>query len=159
AVLPSDDFAVRAADAHRDCLDEDLAVGRVGFGQVGHDPGRAGPAGVHDQSPHERLPGRPGDPSLGGHWVVRGSIRPSPRGPRSRLAVIPPMEALVTQAAWRATPADPWPSTAELTMAEAMTLPRSSGRSLPPEFGPGAIAVLEGVSFMYSDSNGDVPSG
>jgi glycogen debranching enzyme len=40
-----------------------------------------------------------------------------------------------------------------------MTLPRSTGRSLPPEFGPGAIAVLEGVSFMYSDANGDVPAG
>jgi glycogen debranching enzyme len=42
---------------------------------------------------------------------------------------------------------------------EATTLPRSTGRSLPPEFGPGAIAVLEGVSFMYSDANGDVPRG
>lgn len=30
---------------------------------------------------------------------------------------------------------------------------------MPPEFGPGAIAVLEGVSFMYSDAVGDVPPG
>jgi glycogen debranching enzyme len=65
----------------------------------------------------------------------------------------------VTQAPRRATPADPWPATTELNLATPMTLPRSTGRSLPPEFGPGAIAVLEGVSFMYSDANGDVPSG
>jgi glycogen debranching enzyme len=38
-------------------------------------------------------------------------------------------------------------------------LPSVAGRSLPPEFGPGAIAVLEGVSFMYSDAVGDVPPG
>jgi glycogen debranching enzyme len=64
------------------------------------------------------------------------------------------MEALVTQAARRATPADPWPAAIDST-----TLPRTGRRSLPPEFGPGAIAVLEGVTFMYSDATGDVPAG
>jgi glycogen debranching enzyme len=38
-------------------------------------------------------------------------------------------------------------------------LPSPTGRSLPPELGPGAVAVLEGVSFMYSDGTGDVPAG
>ena len=65
----------------------------------------------------------------------------------------------MTQAPRRATPADPWPAPAELNLATPMSLPRSTGRELPPEFGPGAIAVLEGVSFMYSDSNGDIPAG
>ena len=32
-------------------------------------------------------------------------------------------------------------------------------RTLPPELGPDAIAVLEGRTFMYSDSVGDVPRG
>ena len=53
----------------------------------------------------------------------------------------------------RATPADPFPS------VPAVGLPSSSGRSLPPELGADAIAVLEGVSFMYSDHAGDVPPG
>ena len=53
----------------------------------------------------------------------------------------------------RATPADPWPGSKE------DSLPYPTGRSLPPELGPGAIAVLEGVTFMYSDAAGDVPSG
>jgi glycogen debranching enzyme len=59
----------------------------------------------------------------------------------------------VTQTARRATPADPWPGT------DDEGLPSATGRSLPPELGPGAIAVLEGVSFMYSDASGDVPAG
>jgi glycogen debranching enzyme len=80
----------------------------------------------------------------------------------------------VTQAARRATPADPWPDVvrpgeASRTRATSsggpigslgvLPLPSPSGRSLPPEFGQGAIAVLEGVSFMYSDAHGDVPAG
>ena len=58
----------------------------------------------------------------------------------------------MSQLARRATPADPWPG------ASYRDLPRPAFRSLPPEFGPGAIAVLEGVSFMYSDALGDVPA-
>jgi glycogen debranching enzyme len=53
----------------------------------------------------------------------------------------------------RATPADPWPGSTDVG------LPSPAGRSLPPEFGPTAISVLEGVSFMYSDAAGDVPPG
>ena len=52
----------------------------------------------------------------------------------------------------RPTPVDPWPGLTD-------DLPSSTGRSLPPELGPGAVAVLEGVSFMYSDATGDVPGG
>src|SRR4051794_34233626 len=37
-------------------------------------------------------------------------------------------------------------------------VPGSMERSLPPELGPDALAVLEGRSFMYSDSVGDVPA-
>jgi len=59
----------------------------------------------------------------------------------------------VTETVRRATPADPFPG------AVNEGLPSPTGRSLPPEFGPGAVAVLEGVSFMYSDAAGDVPSG
>ena len=47
----------------------------------------------------------------------------------------------------RPTPVDPWPG---LTDED---LPSPTGRSLPPELGPGAVAVLEGVSFMYSDAH------
>src|SRR5215470_12550419 len=53
----------------------------------------------------------------------------------------------------RPTPADPWP------VPPDADLPSPSGRSLPPEMGPDAVAVLEGVSFMYSDASGDVPAG
>jgi glycogen debranching enzyme len=53
----------------------------------------------------------------------------------------------------RPTPADPWPG------ANGEGLPSPTGRSLPPELGAGAIAVLEGVTFMYSDAVGDVPPG
>jgi glycogen debranching enzyme len=59
----------------------------------------------------------------------------------------------VTTTERRATPANPWPGTT------AKGLPSTEGRSLPPELGPGAIAVLEGVTFMYSDAVGDVPPG
>jgi glycogen debranching enzyme len=54
----------------------------------------------------------------------------------------------------RATPADPMPG---VTQDESS--PSSEGRKLPPELGPGAVAVTEGRSFMYSDSAGDVPPG
>lgn len=53
----------------------------------------------------------------------------------------------------RATPVHPWP---EATRSE---VPTPGDRTLPPELGPDAIAVLEGVSFMYSDATGDVPPG
>jgi glycogen debranching enzyme len=58
----------------------------------------------------------------------------------------------VSQLVPRATPGDPWPG------AKREGLPRPVGRTLPPEFGTGAIAVLEGVSFMYSNALGDVPA-
>jgi glycogen debranching enzyme len=38
-------------------------------------------------------------------------------------------------------------------------VPNPKERSLPPELGPDALAVLEGRSFMLSDSVGDVPGG
>ncbi len=59
----------------------------------------------------------------------------------------------MTSSVRRATPADPWPGTSD------QGLPSAAGRPLPPELGPGAVAVLEGVTFMYSDAIGDVPSG
>jgi glycogen debranching enzyme len=59
----------------------------------------------------------------------------------------------VTETIRRATPAEPWPG------AKDEGLPSPTGRSLPPELGPNAIAVLEGVTFMYSDASGDVPPG
>ena len=59
----------------------------------------------------------------------------------------------MTETEQRPTPADPWPGDA------ADSLPSPTGRSLPPELGPGAVAVLEGVTFMYSDATGDVPPG
>jgi glycogen debranching enzyme len=63
------------------------------------------------------------------------------------------MQAQPTPANPRPTPANPWPQPPD------ERLPSPSGRSLPPEMGPGAIAVLEGVTFMYSDVVGDVPAG
>jgi glycogen debranching enzyme len=39
------------------------------------------------------------------------------------------------------------------------SIPSPKGKKLPPELGPDAIAILEGRSFMYSDSVGDVPEG
>ncbi len=59
----------------------------------------------------------------------------------------------MTETVRRPTPADPWPGAID------EDLPSPTGRSLPPELGPGAVAVLEGVSFMYSDAIGDVPPG
>ena len=53
----------------------------------------------------------------------------------------------------RPTPADPLPGT---TVDRSIPGPK---RTMPPELGPDAIAVLEGRSFMYSDSVGDVPPG
>lgn len=54
----------------------------------------------------------------------------------------------------RPTPADPTPDiTAEDCTPSALT------RSLPPDLGPEAIAVLEGSTFMFSSANGDVPRG
>jgi glycogen debranching enzyme len=38
-------------------------------------------------------------------------------------------------------------------------VPARPSRKLPPDLGPNAVAVLEGVSFMYSDAVGDVPKG
>jgi glycogen debranching enzyme len=63
-------------------------------------------------------------------------------------------ESGVTENVRRPTPADPWPEP-----IEDEDLPSPTGRSLPPDLGPGAVAVLEGVSFMYSDATGDVPPG
>jgi hypothetical protein len=51
----------------------------------------------------------------------------------------------------RATPADPM-----LGMTRDASVSSSDRRNLPPEFGPDAIAVLEGRAFMYSDPVGDV---
>ncbi len=59
----------------------------------------------------------------------------------------------VTDIAKRPTPAVPWPGVVD------EGLPAPDGRSLPPELGAGAVSVLEGVSFMYSDGCGDVPPG
>ncbi len=53
----------------------------------------------------------------------------------------------------RPTPADPLPGT---TVDRSIPGPK---RTLPPELGPDAIAVLEGRTFMYSDCVGDVPTG
>jgi glycogen debranching enzyme-like protein len=54
----------------------------------------------------------------------------------------------------RPTPADPMPG----GRPEGRS-PSDLRRELPPELGPNAVAVLEGVSFMYSDALGDVPRG
>jgi glycogen debranching enzyme len=54
----------------------------------------------------------------------------------------------------RATPADPVPDA-----APDVSLPRSDGRTLPPQLGPDAIVVLQGTSFMFSNAAGDVPAG
>ncbi len=53
----------------------------------------------------------------------------------------------------RPTPADPMPGA-----GVAGGVP-SAKRIIPPELGAGAIAVLEGRAFCYSDSRGDVPQG
>ncbi|MGC9665273.1 glycogen debranching N-terminal domain-containing protein [Planosporangium sp. 12N6] len=54
----------------------------------------------------------------------------------------------------RATPANPYPGAADET-----NLLESELRALPPELGCGALAVLDGRTFMYSDAVGDVPKG
>ncbi len=54
----------------------------------------------------------------------------------------------------RATPANPMPG-----LSEDARIPEEEKRNLPPEFGPDAVAVVEGRTFMYSDSVGDVPGG
>src|SRR5512145_2292733 len=59
----------------------------------------------------------------------------------------------MTETLARPTPEQPWPG------GVRDDLPSPWGRSLPPELGPSALAVLEGVSFMYSDASGDVPAG
>jgi glycogen debranching enzyme len=56
------------------------------------------------------------------------------------------------QAVRRPTPLDPYPEPQP---------PAEGGdeKAYPPELGPDAIAILEGRTFMYSDTRGDVPSG
>jgi glycogen debranching enzyme len=60
----------------------------------------------------------------------------------------------VSTTARRPTPADPMPA---VTPDER--IPSATVRKLPPEMGAGAIAVLDGQSFMYSNAMGDVPGG
>lgn len=68
----------------------------------------------------------------------------------------PALDAEVGQAGHfqRPTPADAMPD-----VSRDARVPGGKERSLPPEIGPDALAVLEGRSFMYSDSIGDVPGG
>ncbi|MFY1693158.1 glycogen debranching N-terminal domain-containing protein [Plantactinospora sp. WMMB782] len=54
----------------------------------------------------------------------------------------------------RPTPADPTPEP-----VPAGRTPSGTDRDLPPELGPDAIGVLDGLSFMLSDAVGDVPPG
>ncbi|MFY1670375.1 glycogen debranching N-terminal domain-containing protein [Plantactinospora sp. WMMB334] len=54
----------------------------------------------------------------------------------------------------RPTPADPSPE----PLPAAQT-PNGTYRDLPPDLGPDAVGVLDGLSFMLSDANGDVPPG
>jgi glycogen debranching enzyme len=61
---------------------------------------------------------------------------------------------VIQQQIARPTPADPMPGT-----TTDASIPSAKGKKLPPELGPDAIAILEGRSFMYSDSVGDVPEG
>ena len=61
---------------------------------------------------------------------------------------------MIQQQLARPTPADPMPGT-----TTDASIPSAKGKKLPPELGPDAIAILEGRSFMYSDSVGDVPEG
>jgi glycogen debranching enzyme len=64
------------------------------------------------------------------------------------------MSAVEVASRKRATPADPMPG-----ISVDASVPSSEGRNLPPNLGTDAIAVLEGRTFMYSDSVGDVPGG
>ncbi|MGX7674202.1 amylo-alpha-1,6-glucosidase [Plantactinospora sp. DSM 117369] len=54
----------------------------------------------------------------------------------------------------RPTPADPSPEP-----VPGGTSPSGTDRDLPPELGPDAVGVLDGLSFMLSDALGDVPAG
>ena len=54
----------------------------------------------------------------------------------------------------RATPADPMPG-----VTPEDKIPSRTVRELPPELGPAAVSVLDGLTFMYSDAAGDVPRG
>ncbi|MFR9777052.1 glycogen debranching N-terminal domain-containing protein [Micromonospora sp. MS34] len=54
----------------------------------------------------------------------------------------------------RPTPADPTPH-----LTPAAEIPSRLARSLPPELGPNAVAVLQSRTFMYSDAVGNVASG
>src|SRR3954471_8783654 len=60
---------------------------------------------------------------------------------------------LAAAAPARPTPADPLPG-----VTRDARVPTPKERSLPPELGPDSLAVLEGRSFMLSDSVGDVPA-
>jgi glycogen debranching enzyme len=59
----------------------------------------------------------------------------------------------VAEAIRRPTPLDPYP---EPRLSEVAA---GDEKAYPPELGPDAIAILEGTTFMYSDSRGDVPAG
>ena len=59
----------------------------------------------------------------------------------------------MVEAVRRPTPLDPYP---EPRLSEEAA---GDEKSYPPELGPDAIAILEGTTFMYSDSRGDVPPG
>ncbi len=59
--------------------------------------------------------------------------------------------AATAEAVRRPTPLDPYP--------EPRVREEAAGdeKAYPPELGTDAIAILEGTTFMYSDSRGDVP--
>jgi glycogen debranching enzyme len=52
----------------------------------------------------------------------------------------------------RRTPADPYPEPRPVSLLD-------EDKAYPPELGPDAIAILEGRTFMFSDSLGDIPPG
>jgi glycogen debranching enzyme len=58
----------------------------------------------------------------------------------------------LTQADRRPTPLDPYPQ----PKLEAQS---GDEKAYPPELGTDAVAILEGRTFMFSDSRGDVPAG
>ncbi|WP_346534418.1 glycogen debranching N-terminal domain-containing protein [Micromonospora sp. DPT] len=60
----------------------------------------------------------------------------------------------MTTARRRATPADPMPNAATND-----SVPSGTPRTLPPDLGPNAMAVLDGPTFMYSNEAGDIPQG
>jgi glycogen debranching enzyme len=63
---------------------------------------------------------------------------------------MPPIQG----AARRATPLDPYPGADPMTSDD-----QDEEKAYPPELGTDAIAILEGRTFMFSDSLGDVPPG